>query len=107
MRQFVPASRSGKIVNTVSLPSSEGGMTVPSYAASAAGIANLTRALTNEWTPLDINVNAAASSYFSTELTSALLETEDFKGAVVFLASDAADYVHGTVLPVDGAWLGR
>ena len=100
-------------------------MIVPSYSASKAGIANLTRALANEWAPLGINVNAIAPSYFTTELTSALREDEersaallsrpagrfgepeDLKGAAVFLASDAADYVHGTILPVDGGWLAR
>ena len=125
-RHFVEESRGGKIVNTASVLSYEGGVIVPSYSASKAGIANLTRALANEWAPLGINVNAIAPSYFTTELTSALREDaerseallarlpagrfgepEDLKGAVVFLASDAADYVHGTILPVDGGWLGR
>jgi 2-deoxy-D-gluconate 3-dehydrogenase len=120
------ASEGGKIINTASVLSYEGGITVPSYSASKAGIANLTRALANEWAPLGINVNAIAPSYFTTELTSALREDEerseallsrlpagrfgepeDLKGAVVFLASDAADYVHGTILPVDGGWLAR
>jgi 2-deoxy-D-gluconate 3-dehydrogenase len=125
-RYFVETERGGKIVNTASVLSYEGGIIVPSYSASKAGIANLTRALANEWAPLGINVNAIAPSYFTTELTSALREDaerseallvrlpagrfgepEDLKGAVVFLASDAADYVHGTVLPVDGGWLAR
>ncbi len=125
-RHFVDAGRGGKIINTASVLSYEGGILVPSYSASKAGIANLTRALSNEWAPLGINVNAIAPSYFSTNLTSALREDaerseallvrlpagrfgepEDLKGAAVFLASDAASYVHGTVLPVDGGWLGR
>ena len=125
-RHFVRESRGGKIVNTASVLSYEGGITVPSYAAAKAGIANLTRALANEWAHLGINVNAIAPSYFTTELTSALRgdavrseallaripagrygEPEDLKGAVVFLASDAASYVHGAILPVDGGWLGR
>ena len=125
-RYFVETERGGKIVNTASVLSYEGGIIVPSYSASKAGIANLTRALANEWAPLGINVNAIAPSYFTTELTSALREDaerseallvrlpagrfgepEDLKGAVVFLASDAADYVHGTILPVDGGWLAR
>jgi 2-deoxy-D-gluconate 3-dehydrogenase len=125
-RHFVEGGRGGKIINTASVLSSQGGILVPSYAATKAGIANLTRALANEWAPLGINVNAIAPSYFTTELTSALREDaeradalliripagrfgepEDLKGAVVFLASDAADYVHGTILPVDGGWLGR
>ena len=125
-RRFVEQGDGGKIINTASVLSYEGGITVPSYAASKAGIANLTRALANEWAPLGINVNAIAPSYFTTELTGAIRENEersttllaripagrygepeDLKGAVVFLASDAADYVHGTILPVDGGWLGR
>ena len=125
-RHFVEEDKGGRIINTASVLSYEGGMIVPSYSASKAGIANLTRALANEWAPLGINVNAIAPSYFTTELTSALLEDEersatllsrlpagrfgepeDLKGAAVFLASDAADYVHGTILPVDGGWLAR
>ena len=125
-RHFAEESKGGKIINTDSVLSYEGGMIVPSYSASKAGIANLTRALANEWAPLRINVNAIAPSYVTTELTSALREDagrseallarlpagrfgepEDLKGAAVFLASDAADYVHGTILPVDGGWLAR
>ena len=125
-RHFVAEDKGGKIVNTASVLSYEGGVIVPSYSASKAGIANLTRALANEWAPLGINVNAIAPSYFTTELTSALREDEerstsllsrlpagrfgepeDLKGAAVFLASDAADYVHGAILPVDGGWLAR
>lgn len=98
----------------------------PTRSASKAGIANLTRALANEWAPLGINVNALAPSYYETEMTSplradpqrseALLSRipagrwgtpEDLKGAAVFLASDATSYVHGAILPVDGGWLGR
>jgi 2-dehydro-3-deoxy-D-gluconate 5-dehydrogenase len=125
-RHFVAEDKGGRIINTASVLSYEGGVIVPSYSASKAGIANLTRALANEWAPLGINVNAIAPSYFTTELTSALREDverseallarlpagrfgepEDLKGAAVFLASDAADYVHGTILPVDGGWLAR
>jgi 2-dehydro-3-deoxy-D-gluconate 5-dehydrogenase len=125
-RHYVAEDKGGKIVNTASVLSYEGGIIVPSYSASKAGIANLTRALANEWAPLGINVNAIAPSYFTTELTSALRqdaerseallvrlpagrfgEPEDLKGAVVFLASDAANYVHGAILPVDGGWLAR
>jgi 2-dehydro-3-deoxy-D-gluconate 5-dehydrogenase len=125
-RHFDEEGRGGKIINTASVLSYEGGVIVPSYSASKAGIANLTRALANEWASLGINVNAIAPSYFTTELTSALREDverseallarlpagrfgepEDLKGAAVFLASDAADYVHGTILPVDGGWLAR
>jgi 2-dehydro-3-deoxy-D-gluconate 5-dehydrogenase len=125
-RIFVAEDKGGKIINTASVLSYEGGIIVPSYSASKAGIANLTRALANEWAPLGINVNAIAPSYFTTELTGALRqdaerseallvrlpagrfgEPEDLKGAVVFLASDAANYVHGAILPVDGGWLAR
>jgi 2-dehydro-3-deoxy-D-gluconate 5-dehydrogenase len=125
-KHFVEESKGGKIVNTASVLSYEGGVIVPSYSASKAGIANLTRALANEWAPLGINVNAIAPSYFTTELTSALREDaerseallvrlpagrfgepEDLKGAVVLLSSAAGDYIHGAVLPVDGGWLGR
>ena len=125
-RRFVEQGGGGKIVNTASVLSYEGGITVPSYAASKAGIANLTRALANEWAPLKINVNALAPSYYTTELTGAIRENEerstallaripagrygdpeDLKGAVVLLSSAAGDFIHGSVLPVDGGWLGR
>jgi 2-deoxy-D-gluconate 3-dehydrogenase len=125
-RHFVEEERGGKIINLASVLSFSGGIVVPSYAATKAGVANLTRALANEWAPLGINVNAIAPSYFSTSMTSdlrsdaeraeALLvripagrwgEPEDLKGAVVFLASDAASYVHGATIPVDGGWLAR
>jgi 2-deoxy-D-gluconate 3-dehydrogenase len=125
-RRFVEQGDGGKIINTASVLSYEGGITVPSYAASKAGIANLTRALANEWAPLGINVNAVAPSYYTTELTGAIRENEerstallaripagrygepeDLKGAVVLLSSAAGDFIHGSVLPVDGGWLGR
>src|ERR671917_61523 len=125
-RRFVEQGGGGKIINLASVLSFSGGIVVPSYAATKGAVANLTRALANEWAPLGINVNAIAPSYFITELTSAIREDversdallvripagrygepEDLKGATVFLASDAADFVHGTILPVDGGWLGR
>ena len=125
-RRYVEQGAGGKVINTASVLSYEGGITVPSYAASKAGIANLTRALANEWAPLGINVNAIAPSYFTTELTGAIRENEerstallaripagrygepeDLKGAVVLLASAAGDFIHGSVLPVEGGWLGR
>lgn len=125
-RRFEGAGRGGKIINTASVLSYEGGITVPSYSASKAGIANLTRALANEWASLGINVNAIAPSYYETSLTSALRADaerseallarlpagrfgtpEDLKGAAVFLASEASSYVHGATIPVDGGWLGR
>ena len=125
-RRFVEQGGGGKIVNLASVLSFSGGIVVPSYSATKAGVANLTRALANEWASLGINVNAIAPSYFSTSMTSALREDverseallvrlpagrfgepEDLKGAVVYLASDAASYVHGVTLPVDGGWLAR
>jgi len=117
---------SGKVIFTASLLSFQGGITVPGYAASKGAIAQLTKAFANEWAAKGINVNAIAPGYISTDNTTALradenrsrsiLERipanrwgnpEDFKGAVVFLSSKAADYVHGTVLTVDGGWMGR
>ncbi|MGH3086208.1 MAG: 2-dehydro-3-deoxy-D-gluconate 5-dehydrogenase KduD [Rubrobacteraceae bacterium] len=125
-RRFVDAGRGGKIINTASVLSYEGGILVPSYAAAKAGISNLTRSLANEWASLGINVNAIAPSYYETSMTSALRADaersealltripagrwgtpEDLKGAAVFLASDASSYVHGATIPVDGGWLGR
>jgi 2-deoxy-D-gluconate 3-dehydrogenase len=125
-RRFVEQGGGGKIINLASVLSFSGGIVVPSYSATKAGVANLTRALANEWASLGINVNAIAPSYFSTSMTSALRgdaergetllaripagrwgEPEDLKGAVVYLASDAASYVHGATIPVDGGWLAR
>ena len=125
-RRFVEGGGGGKIINLASVLSFSGGIVVPSYSATKGAVANLTRALANEWASLDINVNAIAPSYFSTSMTSALREDaeryeallvrlpagrfgepEDLKGAVVFLASDAASYVHGATIPVDGGWLAR
>jgi 2-deoxy-D-gluconate 3-dehydrogenase len=117
---------SGKIVFVASLLAFQGGITVPGYAASKGGIAQLTKALSNEWAPRGVNVNAIAPGYIATDNTAALradetrsrqiLERipagrwgtpEDVAGAFVFLASSASDYVDGVVLPVDGGWLGR
>jgi 2-deoxy-D-gluconate 3-dehydrogenase len=125
-RRFVEQGGGGKIINLASVLSFSGGIVVPSYAATKGAVANLTRALANEWASLGINVNAIAPSYFSTSMTSALRddaeraepllaripagrwgEPEDLKGAVVYLASDAASYVHGVTVPVDGGWLAR
>jgi 2-deoxy-D-gluconate 3-dehydrogenase len=124
-RRMVAEGR-GKIVFVASMLSFQGGVTVPGYAASKGGIAQLTKALANEWAPLGVNVNAVAPGYIATDNTRALREDEtrsrqileripagrwgepgDVAGAFVFLSSRASDYVHGIVLPVDGGWLGR
>ncbi len=116
----------GKIIFTASLLSFQGGITVPGYTAAKHGIAGLTKALANEWAPRGVNVNALAPGYIATDNTQALQDdparsraildripagrwgsADDLAGATVFLASDAAAYVHGVVLPVDGGWLGR
>jgi len=117
---------SGKIIFIASMLSFQGGITVPSYAASKGGIAQLTKAFANEWASRGVNVNAIAPGYIRTDNTSALVadtdrnrqileripaarwgEPDDVQGAAVFLASGASDYVHGTVLTVDGGWMGR
>ena len=117
---------SGKIIFTASLLTFQGGITVPGYAASKGGIGQLTKALANEWASHGVNVNAIAPGYIATDNTQALRddpvrykaileripagrwgEVEDFAGPVVFLASAASDYVHGTVMTVDGGWMGR
>ncbi|MFV8345883.1 SDR family NAD(P)-dependent oxidoreductase [Flavobacterium sp. ZB4P13] len=116
----------GKIIFTASLLSFQGGITVPGYAASKGAVAQLTKAFANEWASKGVNVNAIVPGYISTDNTTALRadenrsrsileripanrwgEPEDFKGPVVFLSSKAADYVHGTLLTVDGGWMGR
>ena len=117
---------SGKIIFTASLLTFQGGITVPGYAASKGGIGQLTMALSNEWAPRNVQVNAIAPGYIATDNTSALRGDEgrstailsripagrwgsadDLKGATVFLASPASDYVTGTILTVDGGWMGR
>jgi 2-dehydro-3-deoxy-D-gluconate 5-dehydrogenase len=119
-------SRPGKIINIASMLSFQGGIRTASYTASKSGLAGLTRLLANEWAPHRINVNAIAPGYFETNNTTALRADEsrnrdilaripagrwgrpsDLAGAAIFLASDASDYVHGTILPVDGGWLAR
>ena len=116
----------GKIVFVASMLSFQGGITVPGYTASKSAVAGLTKALANEWAGAGVNVNAVAPGYVATDNTQALqddpvrreqittripagrwAEPEDIAGAIVFLSSPAADYVHGVVLPVDGGWLGR
>ncbi len=120
------ARGSGKIVNIASVLSFQGGVTVPAYAASKGGVAQLTKALANEWAKHGVNVNAIAPGYMRTDNTAALQadetrnrqileripagrwgEPEDLAGAAVFLSSAASDYLNGHVLVVDGGWLGR
>jgi 2-dehydro-3-deoxy-D-gluconate 5-dehydrogenase len=116
----------GKIINIASLLSFQGGIRIPSYTASKSGLAGLTRLLACEWAAKGINVNAIAPGYFVTNNTEALRndpkrsseilgripagrwgDPTDLGGAAVFLASPAANYIHGVVLPVDGGWLAR
>jgi 2-deoxy-D-gluconate 3-dehydrogenase len=124
-RVMVPQGR-GKIISVASMLSFQGGINVPSYTAAKSGIAGITRALANEWAKHGLNVNAIAPGYMATDNTAALradparstsiLERipagrwgtpDDLKGAVVFLASPASDYLNGAILPVDGGWLAR
>ncbi len=117
---------SGKVIFTASLLTYQGGITVPGYAASKGGIGQLTMALANEWAGKGVNVNAIAPGYIATDNTQALQDDPvrsesilgripagrwgnpaDFKGPVVFLASEASAYVHGSVMLVDGGWMGR
>jgi 2-deoxy-D-gluconate 3-dehydrogenase len=117
----------GKIVNIASMLSFSGGVNVPSYSASKGGIAQLTKALANEWARHGINVNAVAPGYIKTKMnahiwrddptrTQQILdrlpagrwgEPGDLQGAIVLLSSPASDYLHGAIIPVDGGWLAR
>ena len=125
-KHMIESERGGKIVNIASLLSFQGGITVPAYAAAKGGVAQLTKALANEWAKHRINVNAIAPGYMRTANTAALQadetrnrqileripagrwgEPEDLAGAAVFLCSPASDYVNGHVLVVDGGWMGR
>jgi 2-deoxy-D-gluconate 3-dehydrogenase len=124
-RDMIPRG-GGKIVNIASLLSFQGGIRVPAYTASKGGVAQLTKALANEWAPKGIQVNAIAPGYFATSNTEALQADEtrnrqileripaarwgrpqDLAGAALYLSSPASDYVTGTVLTVDGGWMGR
>jgi len=116
----------GKIINVASMLSFFGGQTVPAYAASKGGVAQLTKALSNEWASKNINVNGIAPGYMATEMNTALVEDEvrnaqilsripqgrwgngdDMKGITVFLASEASGYFNGAIIPVDGGYLGK
>ena len=116
----------GKIVFTASLLTFQGGITVPGYASSKGAIGSLTKALSNEWAGKGVNVNAIAPGYIATDNTAALQKDEvrnaailsriptgrwgvadDLKGATIFLSSSASDYVNGTIVTVDGGWMGR
>lgn len=116
----------GKIIFTASMLTFQGGINVPGYTASKSAIGGLTKAFANEWASKGINVNAIAPGYIATANTSALRADEersksimdripagrwgspdDFKGPVVFLSSDASSYMQGTVMTVDGGWMGR
>lgn len=125
-RDMISRNAPGKIVNIASLLSFQGGIRVPAYAASKGGVAQLTKALANEWAPKGIQVNAIAPGYFATTNTEALQADEtrnrqileripaarwgqpqDLAGAALFLSSRASDYVTGTIVTVDGGWMGR
>ena len=116
----------GKIINIASMVSWSGGFRVPAYAASKGAIAQITKALCNEWAARGVNVNAIAPGYMDTEMNGALIADPDrnaqisvripagrwgtpadLAGAAVFLASSAADYIHGAIIPIDGGWLAR
>ncbi|BCY07110.1 2-dehydro-3-deoxy-D-gluconate 5-dehydrogenase KduD [Actinoplanes sp. L3-i22] len=120
------AQERGSIINVASMLSFQGGIRVPAYAAAKHGVVGLTKALANEWAGRGVNVNAIAPGYIATDNTAALRADarrdaaiveripagrwgtpEDLAGTAVFLASDAARYVHGAVIPVDGGWLAR
>lgn len=123
---FIKQGRGGKIINTASLLSFQGGILVPSYTASKSAVAGLTRLMANELAKYNINVNAIAPGYMATDNTAPLRadadrsksildripagrwgNPEDLMGAVVFLASEASSYMYGSIVPVDGGWLTR
>ena len=116
----------GKIINVASMLSFSGGLTVPAYAASKGGVAQLTKALANEWAARGVNVNAIAPGFMATALTAALVGNPnrepdilsrvpagrwgtpvDIKGSILYLAAPASDFIHGIVLPIDGGYLAR
>lgn len=120
------AQKSGKIINIASIATFQGGLYVPAYASAKGAVGQLTKALANEWSSQGVNVNAIVPGYIATDMNEALIDDpvrsrqileripagrwgspDDFKGAAVFLASDASAYIHGHLLAVDGGWLGR
>ena len=120
------AQGKGKIINIASLLSFQGGLTVPAYAASKGAVAQFSKALSNEWAGQGVNVNCIAPGYMDTEMNTALMadpkrsqqimaripagrwgKPEDMAGAVIYLASNASDYVNGSTIVVDGGWMGR
>ena len=124
--KYMVERRNGKIIFTASLLTFQGGITVPGYAATKGAVGQLTMAFANEWASKGVNVNAIAPGYITTDNTEALrndrerskqiLERipagrwgtpEDFKGIAVYLSSKASDYVHGSIILVDGGWMGR
>jgi 2-deoxy-D-gluconate 3-dehydrogenase len=126
VKTMIAGQRGGKIVNTASMLSYQGGIRVPSYTASKSGVAGLTKLMANEWAKHGVNANAIAPGYFATDNTQALQDDpvrskeilgripagrwgdpSDIGGAAVFLSSSASDYVQGITLPVDGGWLAR
>ncbi|WP_426027523.1 2-dehydro-3-deoxy-D-gluconate 5-dehydrogenase KduD [Brevundimonas sp. TWP2-3-4b2] len=126
VKAMIAGGRGGKIINTASMLSFQGGIRVPSYTASKSGVAGLTKLMANEWAKHGVNANAIAPGYFATDNTRALQDDPvrskeilgripagrwgdpaDIGGAAVFLASAASDYVQGITLPVDGGWLAR
>ncbi|MFT3725722.1 MAG: 2-dehydro-3-deoxy-D-gluconate 5-dehydrogenase KduD [Hyphomonadaceae bacterium] len=125
-KHALAAKQKAKIIQIASLLSFQGGIRVPSYTAAKSGLAGITKLMANEWAAKGINVNAIAPGYFVTNNTEALRKDEtrsrdilaripagrwgepgDLGGAAVFLASTASDYIHGTIIPVDGGWLAR
>jgi 2-deoxy-D-gluconate 3-dehydrogenase len=125
-RHMLERGRGGKIINVSSMLYWSGGYMVPAYAAAKAGVTQVTKALCNEWAPHGINVNAVAPGYILTQITRPIHDDpernrtvldrlpvgrwgvpDDLVGPFLFLGSEAADYIHGTVLPVDGGWLAR
>ena len=125
-RHMIESGEGGKIINTSSMLAWSGGYLVPSYAAAKAAIHQFTKSLCNEWAPHGINVNAIAPGYILTDITRPIHDDPkrnptvlsrlpvgrwgnptDLVGPFLFLGSEAADYIHGTILPVDGGWLAR